>query len=75
MSDNIFLPTGVEVRYVFLERHSIWLEVSNSSFPRFNRNPNTGHKVAEDAEMRVANRQVLRDSAGWPRVLLPVIRS
>ena len=75
MSDNIFLPTGLEVRYVFLEGHSIRLDASGSSFGRFDRNPNTGHEFAEDAEMQVANKQVLHDSARRSHVLLPVIRS
>jgi predicted acyl esterase len=75
VSDNILLPTGVEVRYVFLEGHSIRPEVSNSNFPGFNSNPNTGHKVADDSEMQVANRYVFHDCARMSHVLLPVIRS
>ena len=59
----------------FLEGHSIRPEVSNSNFPGFNSNPNTGHKVADDAEMQVANRYVVHDCARMSHVLLPVIRS
>ena len=65
----------MEVRYVFPEGHSIRLDASSSNFARLDRNPNTGHEFAEDAETQVANRQVLRDSAGRPHALRPVMRS
>ena len=58
---------------VFLAGHSIRLEISSSNFPRFDRNPNTGHKFAEDAEMQVANQQVFHDGARSSHVLLPVV--
>ena len=39
---------------VFRCGHRIRVEISSSNFPRFDRNSNTGHGPATDAEMRVA---------------------
>ncbi len=37
---------------LFKAGHRIRLEVSSSNFPRFDRNPNTGHDLFADAETR-----------------------
>jgi putative CocE/NonD family hydrolase len=62
-------PTG----NVFLKGHRIRVDISSSNFPRFDRNPNTGHTFAEDAELRVAHQQVLHDGAHASHIILPVI--
>jgi len=46
---------------VFKEGHRVRLEVSSSNFPRFDRNPNTGHELFADAEMRPALQTVLHE--------------
>ncbi|MBM3958021.1 MAG: CocE/NonD family hydrolase, partial [Gemmatimonadetes bacterium] len=58
---------------VFLKGHRIRIEVSSSNFPRFDRNPNTGHPIGLDAELRPA-RQTVHHSAAYPsHILLPAI--
>ncbi len=58
---------------VFLKGHSIRLEVSSSNFPRFDRNPNTGHPFGTDAELRPAKQTIYHSSAHPSHILLPVI--
>ena len=58
---------------VFLRRHRIRVEVSSSNFPRFDRNPNTGHPFGVDAELRKANQTVYHDQEHPSHILLPVI--
>ena len=58
---------------VFRKGHCIRIEISSSNFPRFDRNPNTGHAFGLDTELRTA-RQTIHHSAKYPsHVLLPVI--
>lgn len=58
---------------VFLKGHRIRLEIASSNFPLWDRNPNTGHKQGQDAELRIA-RQTVFHSAEYPsRIVLPVI--
>jgi hypothetical protein len=58
---------------VFLKGHRIQVDISSSNFPRFDRNPNTGNKFGEDAELRVAHQQVFHDGTRASRIILPVI--
>ena len=60
---------------VFKKGHRIRVDIASSNFPRFDRNPNTGHKFAEDAEMQVAHQQVFHDGAHPSHIILPVIPS
>jgi uncharacterized protein len=60
---------------VFLAGHRIRLAVTSSSFPRWDRNPNTGHDFAADAELRVARQRILHDREHPSHVLLPVVPS
>ena len=53
--------------------HRIRVEVSSSNFPRFDRNPNTGHPFGVDAELRKANQIVYHDQEHPSHILLPVI--
>jgi putative CocE/NonD family hydrolase len=58
---------------VFLKGHRIRVHVTSSSFPRWDRNPNTGHEPFADAELAIAHQTVLHDQAHPSRILLPVV--
>jgi putative CocE/NonD family hydrolase len=58
---------------VFLKGHRIRLEISSSNFPRFDRNPNTGHEFGADDEIRSANQQVYHGKTYPSQIILPVI--
>jgi putative CocE/NonD family hydrolase len=58
---------------VFLAGHRIGLHVTSSSFPRWDRNPNTGHPFGADAELRVAQQQILHDREHPSHVVLPLV--
>ena len=58
---------------VFKKGHRIRVDISSSNFPRFDRNPNTGHTFGEDAELRVAHQQMFHDTAHPSHIILPVI--
>jgi putative CocE/NonD family hydrolase len=60
---------------VFLAGHSIRVVVTSSSFPRFDRNPNTGHCLGEDsvADMVPAVQTIYHDSNYPSHVILPII--
>ena len=57
----------------FLPGHKIRVEISSSNFPRFDRNPNTGHPFGADAELNKASQTVYHDAEHPSHVLLPVI--
>ncbi len=58
---------------VFLPGHRIQLEVSSSNFPRYDRNPNTGHAFGTSAELAVAKQSVFRGGGRASRLILPVV--
>jgi hypothetical protein len=58
---------------LFKAGHRIRLEVSSSNFPRFDRNPNTGHDLFTDAETRPALQTVMHEHAFASHLTLPVI--
>lgn len=58
---------------VFLPGHKIRVEISSSNFPRFDRNPNTGHAFGADAELIKATQTVYHDAQHTSHILLPVI--
>lgn len=60
---------------VFLPGHRIRVDVTSSSFPRFDANPNTGHPLGQDGpdDLRPALQTVLHDSRYPSHILLPVI--
>ena len=60
---------------VFLKGHRIRIEVSSSNFPKYDRNPNTGHKFGEDSEMLIAHQKVFHQAERASYVSLPVIPS
>ncbi len=53
--------------------HRIRLEISSSSFPQFDRNPNTGHPFGQDAELRIAKQTIFHDACHPSRLHLPVL--
>ena len=57
----------------FLAGHCIRLQVASSCFPRWDRNPNTGHPFGADAELRVARQQILHDREHPSHLLLPLV--
>jgi putative CocE/NonD family hydrolase len=58
---------------VFLKGHRLRIEVSSSNFPKYDRNPNTGHKFGEDAELLTAHQKVYHDAAHSSYIALPII--
>lgn len=61
--------------YVFLAGHSVGLLITSSSFPRFDRNPNTGHPLGVDGPdaLTSARQTIFHDSERPSRLLLPVV--
>ena len=58
---------------MFQAGHRIRLEISSSNFPRFDRNPNTGHELFADAETRPAIQTVMHKRGLASHLVLPVI--
>jgi putative CocE/NonD family hydrolase len=60
---------------VFLPGHRIRVDVTSSSFPRFDRNPNTGHPLGQDGpdDLRPALQTVFHDGERPSHIVLPVI--
>ncbi len=57
----------------FKPNHRIRVEISSSNFPRFDRNPNTGHDFGTDAELAKAEQTIFHDREHPSHVLLPII--
>jgi hypothetical protein len=58
---------------LFKAGHRIRLEISSSNFPMWDRNPNTGHPFAEDAELQVADQVIHHDEDHPSSITLPII--
>ncbi len=58
----------------FLPGHRIRLEVSSSNFPRFDRNPNTGHAFGADADLVSATQTIFHSSQYASHLLLPILK-
>jgi putative CocE/NonD family hydrolase len=60
---------------VFLPGHRIRLAVTSSSFPRFDRNANTGRPLGEDGpdDLRPARQTVFHDHGRPSHLILPVV--
>jgi putative CocE/NonD family hydrolase len=58
---------------VFKAGHCIRLQITSSSFPRWDRNPNTGHAFGADAELAVAQQTILHDGDHPSFVLLSLV--
>jgi uncharacterized protein len=61
------------VSNVFLAGHCIRVEISSSSFPKWERNLNTGREFGQDAEIEVAQQKIYHDRQYPSHILLPVI--
>lgn len=62
VTSNLF-KTGDRVR----------VEISSSNFPRFDRNPNTGHDFGADADLAKAEQTILHDREHPSHIVLPII--
>jgi putative CocE/NonD family hydrolase len=60
---------------LFKAGHRIGLQITSSCFPRWDRNPNTGHPFGVDAELRVARQTILHDVEHPSHIVLPLIDS
>jgi uncharacterized protein len=58
---------------VFQAGHRIRLDVTSSNFPRWDRNPNTGHEFGADTELAVAHQTILHDREHPSYVELPIV--
>ncbi len=58
---------------VFLPGHRLRVEISSSNFPRFDRNPNTGHAFGANAELKTAHQTIYHDASHPSHILLPII--
>lgn len=58
---------------LFKAGHRIRLDVTSSCFPRWDRNPNTGHAFGTDAELAVAHQTILHDKEHPSYVVLPIV--
>lgn len=60
---------------LFKAGHRIRVDITSSSYPRFDRNSNTGNPVGQDgpADVRVAVQTIFHDAERPSHILLPVI--
>ena len=58
---------------VFFNGHRMRLEVSSSNYPRFDRNPNTGRKIATETEPIAATQKIYHSLDTPSHLILPVI--
>jgi putative CocE/NonD family hydrolase len=58
---------------LFKKGHHIRLDITSSNFPRWDRNPNTGHDFGRDAEIVVARQAILHDAAYPSYIVLPIV--
>jgi uncharacterized protein len=58
---------------VFKAGHRIRLDIASASFPRWDRNPNTGEDFGMSSNMQPAHQTILHDAAHPSQVVLPII--
>ncbi len=58
---------------LFKKGHRIRLDVTSSNFPRWDRNPNTGHEFGADSEVVVAQQTILHDADHPSYIVLPIV--
>jgi putative CocE/NonD family hydrolase len=58
---------------LFKAGHRIRLEISSSNFPMYDRNPNTGHPFAQDAQLRTARQTIYHDARHPSAITLPLV--
>jgi putative CocE/NonD family hydrolase len=74
VSERYVIDTGATSN-VFLAGHRIRVDVTSSSFPYLEPNPNTGHRLGEDRREDVipALQTVFHDGARPSHILLPIV--
>lgn len=65
----------VATSHVFLNGHRVRLAITSSSFPRFDRNANTGNPLGSDGpeDLRAARQTIFHDRERPSHIVLPVI--
>jgi putative CocE/NonD family hydrolase len=58
---------------LFKAGHRLRVQVTSSCFPRWDRNPNTGHPVGADAELAVARQTIVHDREHPSRLKISVM--
>jgi putative CocE/NonD family hydrolase len=58
---------------LFKKGHRIRLDITSSNFPRWDRNPNTGHAFGEDSELVIAHQTILHDAEYPSYITLPIV--
>jgi putative CocE/NonD family hydrolase len=58
---------------LFKAGHRIRVDVASASFPRWDRNPNTGAPFAQNSETRAAHQTILHDAEHPSRIVLPIV--
>ena len=69
---EVCVDAGVTAN-VFQKGHRIRLEISSSNFPRFDRNPNTGGRIADETRLWKANQVIYHGRERASRVELLVM--
>jgi putative CocE/NonD family hydrolase len=57
----------------FQRGHRIRLDISSSSFPKYDRNPNTGNAFGQDSELLIAEQRIFHDLKHPSSVTLPIV--
>jgi putative CocE/NonD family hydrolase len=63
----------MSISHVFKKGHRIQIEISSSNFPNYDRNPNTGHALGEDAELQKAKQTIYHERRYPSHMLLPIV--
>jgi putative CocE/NonD family hydrolase len=63
----------MSVSHVFQKGHRIQVEISSSNFPNYDRNPNTGHPLGEDAEIQKATQTIYHNEHYSSHIILPIV--
>ena len=58
---------------LFKKGHRIRVDISSSNFPRFDRNPNTGHAFGQNAEKLVAKQSIYHTAKYPSHITLPIV--
>jgi hypothetical protein len=60
---------------VFQRGHRVRLDISSSSFPKYDRNPNTGNQFGTDTSLKVADQKIYHNEKYPSHIRLPIIRT
>jgi putative CocE/NonD family hydrolase len=59
---------------VFQRGHRIRLDISSSSFPKYDRNPNTGNQFGTDTTLNIAKQKIYHNAEYPSSIFIPIIR-